>query len=298
MPGVPKRCIETHFHRNAAPPVFGTFWAHPLREGNGRTTILFLHDVAQHSRSRLDFGRVDPDTWNARADVSRPRDVLSGTTYPHEIAPLFEAIATRRTTGEQSDDVAIEGLIARLIASTTPSPGTRHYRPVVGRRRPHVATATGQDVRPEEWSGDDHRLRVRLDARPEPRLACAELEAADCTRVYVDHGESSRHAQRPQWLACLDRLEPVDVLVFRALDRIAGTERMAIDTLMQLKDRPVEVSAASRSQRSIRPPRPTRSSGRSRPHSRSCASTPSVRTPAAALAMRAPRAASAAGPRS
>lgn len=89
---------------------------------------------------------------------------------------------------------------------------------------------------------------ARVSTRDQnPASQVAELEAAGCTRVYVDHGESSRHAQRPQWLACLDRLEPGDVLVFRALDRIAGTERMAIDTLMQLKDRGVEVRSLTES---------------------------------------------------
>ena len=89
---------------------------------------------------------------------------------------------------------------------------------------------------------------ARVSTRDQnPASQVAELEAAGCTRVYVDHGESSRLAQRPQWIACLDRLERGDVLVFRALDRIAGSERMAIDTLMQLRDRGVEVRSLTES---------------------------------------------------
>jgi DNA invertase Pin-like site-specific DNA recombinase len=30
------------------------------------------------------------------------------------------------------------------------------------------------------------------------------LLAAGCSRVFVDHGESSRIRDRPEWLACLD----------------------------------------------------------------------------------------------
>lgn len=36
----------------------------------------------------------------------------------------------------------------------------------------------------------------------------AELRAASCERVFVDHGASSRVADRPQWVACLDYLRP------------------------------------------------------------------------------------------
>lgn len=55
----------------------------------------------------------------------------------------------------------------------------------------------------------------------------AELRAAGCERVFVDHGESSRVADRPQWLACLDRL--------------AGSERILIETLQDLDARQVNI---------------------------------------------------------
>lgn len=69
----------------------------------------------------------------------------------------------------------------------------------------------------------------------------AELSAAGATRVFVDHGESSRVADRPQWSACLDHLRPGDTLVIRALDRIAGSEVMAIQTIAQLHDRGLNI---------------------------------------------------------
>ena len=49
-----------------------------------------------------------------------------------------------------------------------------------------------------------------------------ELSAAGADRVFVDHGESSRVADRPQWVACKDYLRVGDTLVVRSLDRLAG----------------------------------------------------------------------------
>ena len=57
-----------------------------------------------------------------------------------------------------------------------------------------------------------------------PEAQEAELRAAGVERVFVDHGESSRVKDRPQWLACLDYLRPGDTLMVRRLDRIAGSE--------------------------------------------------------------------------
>lgn len=79
----------------------------------------------------------------------------------------------------------------------------------------------------------------RRDQNPEAQVA--ELYRAGAERVYVDHGESSRIANRPQWVACLERLEPGDTLVVRRLDRVAGSERMAIDTLTELSDRGIDI---------------------------------------------------------
>lgn len=69
----------------------------------------------------------------------------------------------------------------------------------------------------------------------------AELREAGAVRVFVDHGESSRIADRPQWQACMDYLRPGDTLLVRRLDRIAGTERMAIETILALEDEGVDL---------------------------------------------------------
>ena len=76
-----------------------------------------------------------------------------------------------------------------------------------------------------------------------PAAQEAELRAAGAARVFVDHGESSRVTERPQWLACLNYLRPGDTLVVRRLDRIAGSETMAIQTISELHDRGVNVKS-------------------------------------------------------
>ncbi|MFC0456220.1 recombinase family protein [Arthrobacter liuii] len=74
-----------------------------------------------------------------------------------------------------------------------------------------------------------------------PAAQEAELRAAGAVRVFVDHGESSRVRERPQWLACLDYLRPGDTLVVRRLDRIAGSEKMAIEAINELHERGVNI---------------------------------------------------------
>ena len=76
-----------------------------------------------------------------------------------------------------------------------------------------------------------------------PAAQEAELRAAGAIRVFVDHGESSRVTERPQWLACLDVLRAGDTLMVRRLDRIAGSETMAIQTISELHDRGVNIKS-------------------------------------------------------
>lgn len=67
------------------------------------------------------------------------------------------------------------------------------------------------------------------------------LREAGCERVFIDRGESSRIADRPEWVACLDYLRPGDTLVILALDRIAGTELMAIELIRDLGRRGIRL---------------------------------------------------------
>jgi len=85
---------------------------------------------------------------------------------------------------------------------------------------------------------------ARVSTREQnPQAQEAELRAAGAGRVFVDHGESSRIAERPQWRACLDYLRPGDTLVVRRLDRIAGSEKMAIETINDLHERGVNIKS-------------------------------------------------------
>ncbi|TWS23162.1 recombinase family protein [Tsukamurella conjunctivitidis] len=85
---------------------------------------------------------------------------------------------------------------------------------------------------------------ARVSTREQsPEAQEAELRAAGATRVFVDRGESSRVKDRLQWLACLDYLRAGDTLMVRRLDRIAGSETMAIQTINELHERGVNIKS-------------------------------------------------------
>ncbi len=76
---------------------------------------------------------------------------------------------------------------------------------------------------------------ARVSTREQdPAAQVAELKAAGSVRVFVDAGESGRRHDRPAWQACLDYLRAGDTLLVRRLDRIAGSEVMAIEVLSSL----------------------------------------------------------------
>lgn len=76
-----------------------------------------------------------------------------------------------------------------------------------------------------------------------PRAQEAELLASGCERVFVDHGESSRVADRPEWVKCWEGLRPGDTLVVRTFDRIASSEKMAIETIRELEERGIDLKS-------------------------------------------------------
>ena len=87
---------------------------------------------------------------------------------------------------------------------------------------------------------------ARVSTREQnPHGQTQELRDAGASRVFTDHGESSRTTDRPQWHACLDYLRPGDTLLVRRLDRIAGSEKMAIEAINDLHTRGVNIKSLS-----------------------------------------------------
>lgn len=85
---------------------------------------------------------------------------------------------------------------------------------------------------------------ARVSTREQnPDAQEAELRTAGAVQVFVDHGESSRISDRAQWQACLDCLREGDTLIIRGLDRIAGTEQMAIELIRDLGKRGVRLKS-------------------------------------------------------
>jgi len=85
---------------------------------------------------------------------------------------------------------------------------------------------------------------ARVSTREQDTAAQEEaLRDAGAARVFVDHAASSRRADRPEWLACLDYLRSGDTLVVWRLDRLAGTQTLAIETITELHERGVHIKS-------------------------------------------------------
>ncbi|WP_434157578.1 Fic/DOC family protein [Clavibacter michiganensis] len=106
--------------------------AHPFREGNGRTSKVFMEHVAELSNFTLDYDRVDPQQWNEASKWSGP-DLFAYEPHPAELVPVFRAIAVPRPAvparsaelGSQSR-LAPPGVEARKSAARkTPAEATR-----------------------------------------------------------------------------------------------------------------------------------------------------------------------------
>lgn len=66
-------------------------YAHPFREGNGRSGRAFLDAVAGRAGRWLDYGAVDPQVWNQRSAFSMP-DLDQDRPQHHWLTPVFTAI--------------------------------------------------------------------------------------------------------------------------------------------------------------------------------------------------------------
>jgi len=110
--------------------------AHPFREGNGRTSKVFMEHVAERSRFTLDFSRVTPEQWNQASMLSRP-DLLAYEPVPDSLVPVFRHIAVDRPAAPAP--VIDDALPARsLYSASYPRPATpgRSTGPQSGTERP------------------------------------------------------------------------------------------------------------------------------------------------------------------
>lgn len=108
--------------------------AHPFREGNGRTSKVFMDHVGQRSRFTLDYERVSPGEWNNASALSGP-DRGGYEPVPASLVPVFRTIAVERTSppAPGMDPAAVQ----RARASYPKPPGPTR-RPGVG---PHYRQA-------------------------------------------------------------------------------------------------------------------------------------------------------------
>lgn len=64
--------------------------------------------------------------------------------------------------------------------------------------------------------------------------------SAGASRVFTDHGDSSRIRDRPQWVACLDYMRAGDTLLIHRLDRVSG-EWHLFQLISELADRGINI---------------------------------------------------------
>lgn len=67
------------------------------------------------------------------------------------------------------------------------------------------------------------------------------LKDSGAERVFIDRGESSRHANRPGWQRLLETARPGDTVLVTALDRLAGNQRLALELIGDLGERNINI---------------------------------------------------------
>lgn len=83
---------------------------------------------------------------------------------------------------------------------------------------------------------------ARVSTREQdPTAQDQALREAGAHKIFTDHGASSRTAQRPGWVECLNYLRQGDTLLVWRLDRLAGSERMLIEIIHDLDKRGVQL---------------------------------------------------------
>lgn len=152
---------------------------------------------------------------------------------------MFDAITTARRPRERGTPRAALDAASPRVRRARDRGNQDHSHHIRGR---DAQAAAGTHERPvtRDWRlTHEHPRRLRTSEHPRAghRHPGSALRAAGAVRVFVDHATSSRRADRPQWLARLDYLRPGDTLLVWRLDRLAGTQTLAIETINDLHER-------------------------------------------------------------
>ncbi|MGC5246302.1 Fic family protein [Gordonia sp. DT219] len=70
--------------------------AHPWREGNGRSSKLFMRQLLRDHGHDLDFGKITPQQWNNSSALTMP-DRGTFEPVPDLLIPVFTRIITTHT---------------------------------------------------------------------------------------------------------------------------------------------------------------------------------------------------------
>ncbi len=95
--GYARRVVEETDWASLEPEAFATTsarvfayinHAHPFREGNGRTSRIFMEHVSERSLYRFRFEKLDPEAWNMASRLSGPADPF-GEPDPRPLESVF-----------------------------------------------------------------------------------------------------------------------------------------------------------------------------------------------------------------
>ncbi|MFF2088566.1 Fic/DOC family protein [Nocardia sp. NPDC058176] len=110
---------RTQFVDAAAATYMKLNFAHPFREGNGRSSRAFLDRLTGEARFECDYSRVEAAVWNEASRATMHLDYKMPTGHS-PLVPVFDAITVDRAeqaTVERDDDPQLAADIARVQAA-------------------------------------------------------------------------------------------------------------------------------------------------------------------------------------
>jgi cell filamentation protein len=116
-------------------------FAHPFREGNGRSSRVFFDRLTSDARFELDYSRIEPQRWNEANRATMNMQYRIPTDHS-PLVPMFDAITIDREEADQDADPDTEDLelaaIARAQAALR-AQAPRPAREALGRSRSATA---------------------------------------------------------------------------------------------------------------------------------------------------------------